>query len=392
MTNKQLLPLLALLAAFPPVTTDMYLPALPMLQAQWGAALATINLTLVLFFVFFSVSLLVYGPISDSYGRRPLLLVGISIYIAASMLCAAAVNVEQLILFRILQALGAAAASALSMAIAKDRFEAKARQQLLAHLGVIVALAPMLSPIVGGFVLEWLNWHWIFLIQAGLAGIAFWGVLRMTEPLEEMVPASLSQVLERYGRLLKNRRYMTLNLLMALSLCPMFGFIAGSPTIYISHFKVSEQAFGYFFGANALALMAGAFACSRLARTTASWPLMNVGFGGILGGGLAVWVLGNRGPIPFAAAMFVVTFCIGMTRPMSNNLVLEQVERDVGAASSLLVFVYFVCGAASMGLISLNWSNHVRVIAFVAIGSGITILIAFQLIGRLWKSALKSVQ
>jgi MFS transporter, DHA1 family, multidrug resistance protein len=392
MTNKQLLPLLALLAAFPPVTTDMYLPALPMLQAQWGAALSTINLTLVLFFVFFSVSLLVYGPISDSYGRRPLLLAGIAIYIAASMLCAAAANVGQLILFRILQALGAAAASALSMAIAKDLFEAKARQQLLAHLGVIVALAPMLSPIVGGFVLEWLNWHWIFLIQAGLAGIAFRGVWRMPEPLQAMVPASFSQVLGRYGRLLKNGRFMTLNLLMALSLCPMFGFIAGSPTIYISHYKVSEQAFGYFFGTNALALMAGAFACSRLTRTTASWPLLLAGFGGILGGGLAVWIVGNRGPIPFAAAMFVVTFCIGMTRPMSNNLVLEQVERDVGAASSLLVFVYFVAGAASMGLISLNWSNHIRVIAFLAIGSGIVILTAFQLIGHYWKSALKPVQ
>ena len=86
----------------------MYLPALPMLQAQWGVELSTINLTLVLFFVFFSVSMLVYGPLSDSYGRRPLLLIGIGIYIVASILCSLAGNVQQLIVFRILQALGAA--------------------------------------------------------------------------------------------------------------------------------------------------------------------------------------------------------------------------------------------------------------------------------------------
>ncbi len=388
---SRLLPLLALLAAFPPMTTDMYLPALPTLQAQWGVSLSTINLTLVLFFVFFSGFLLIYGPISDSHGRRPLLLIGIGIYVAASILCALSANVGQLIGARILQAAGAASASALSMAIAKDLFAAKAREQILAHLGVIVALAPMISPIVGGIVLEWLGWQWVFVIQAAMGGIAACGVLRMTEPLQTRAAASFWDVFGRYRRLLKNHRYMALNFLTALSMFPMFAFIAGSPTIYISHFQMSEQAFGYFFGTNALALMAGAFVCSRFTRRFAGWPLMMTGYSGLLLGGTALWAVGNNGPMHFAAAMFVITFSVGMTRPMSNNLVLEQVDRDVGAASSLLVFLVFVAGALAMGLISNNWQNHIRVIAILAIGSGAVILVGFQLISHFWKSALAAV-
>lgn len=392
MTYIRILLLMALLAAFPAMSTDMYLPALPLLQAQWGAELATINLTLVLFFAVFSVSLLAYGPVSDSFGRRPLLMIGIGLYVAASLLCGMAANVTHLIVSRILQAIGAASASALSMAIAKDLFQARQRQQLLAHLGVIVALAPMMAPTVGGWVLEWINWHWIFFIQASWGVIAWIGVWRMREPLRNKVPIRFGQVISRYFRLVRNRRYMTLNVLMAVSLVPMFAFIAGSPAIYISHFRVEPQYYGLFFGCNALALMIGSYTCSRLTQRMPGWPLLQFGCGGMAAGGLAVWLLGTRGPVAFAATMFVVTFCIGLTRPMSNNLVLEQVEEDVGTASSLLVFLYFVGGAGAMALISLDWQNRMRVIAILAAGCGALMMAAFQWISLFWQDALNSVK
>ncbi|MCG6892395.1 MAG: Bcr/CflA family efflux MFS transporter, partial [Desulfobacteraceae bacterium] len=341
--------LLALLAAFPAMTTDMYLPSLPTLQTLWGADLATINLTLVLFFAVFSVSLLVYGPVSDGLGRRPVLLAGIGIYVAGSVCCGLAGGVLQLIAFRIGQAVGAASASALSMAIAKDLFQARERQQLLAHLGVVVALAPMLAPVVGGWLLEWLDWRWIFFAQASWGALAWFGVLRMDEPLQDKVSVRLGQAVGRYRNLFRNRRFMAMNLLMAASLTPLFAFIAGSPSIYITRFGVAPQTFGLFFGCNALALMLGAFCCSSLTRRRVEgWPLIRFGFAGMLAGGLAVWLVGDRSPYSFATAMFGVTFCVGLTRPVSNNLVLEQVDRDVGTASSLLVFLYFVAGAGAM--------------------------------------------
>jgi DHA1 family bicyclomycin/chloramphenicol resistance-like MFS transporter len=367
------------------MATDMYLPAMPMLQQQWGVSLARINLTLVLFFVCFSLSLLAYGPLSDSIGRRAPLLAGIGVYVSASVLCSFSSGVGQLILFRVFQAVGAAAASSLSMAIAKDLFEARERQQLLAYLGVIVALAPMLSPLVGGALLKWLSWQWIFIAQAGLGAVAFLGVARLGEPLQERAVLSFGRMAARYGRLFRNPRYMILNVLMALSLCPMFAFIAGSPTVYISRFGASEQAFGGFFATNAFALMCGSFACSRLTRRFSDLPLMVSGFGGVLSGGILVLLLGSRGPFMFAATMFLVTFCIGMTRPISNNLVLEQVDHDVGAAASLLVFLYFVAGAGAMELISLPWSDPIRVIASMAIGSGLLLSAAFLVMGHAWK-------
>ncbi len=392
MPYTRILLLLSLLAAFPPISTDMYLPALPMLQTAWGADLSTINLTLVLFFVFFSFALLAYGPVSDSFGRRPLLLAGIAVYILASILCGTAHGVGCLIVFRILQALGAASASALCMAIAKDLFLARERQQLLAHLGVIVALAPMLAPVIGGWVLKWLNWRWIFFIQAAWGVLAWIGVLRMPEPLQNKVPATFRQIPGRYLGLFKNRRFITISVLMALVMTPVFAFIAGSPAIYITHFHMDAQMFGLFFGGNALAIMIGAFTCSRLARRMPGWPLLQAGFAAMAAGGLGIWLIGPKGPLPFAFSMFLVTYCVGLTRPLSNNLVLEQVSQDVGTASSLMIFLYFVAGAGAMAAISMEWSSRIRVIGLLAFGSGLVILGALYWIAGHWKGALKAVQ
>lgn len=384
--------LLSLLAAFPPISTDMYLPALPWLQSAWGAELATINLTLVLFFVCFSVSLLVYGPVSDSHGRRPLLLIGIAVYILGSLLCGFSQGVGHLIAFRILQALGAASGSALCMAIAKDLFLARERQKLLAHLGVVVALAPMLAPVLGGWVLQWLGWRWIFFSQSAWAVLAWVGVLRMPESLPNKVPATIGQIMGRYLGLIRNMRFLTLNFLMALVMTPIFAFIASSPAIYISDFGVDAQRFGIYFGGNALAMMLGAFTCSRLTRHRPGWPLLMAGFAGLAGGGLGIWLIGPRGPLFFAASMFLVTYCLGLTRPLSNNLVLEQVTHDVGTASSFMIFLYFVAGAGAMAVISLDWHSRIRVIALLAACSGALMLGALLWIARRWPEALKSMR
>jgi DHA1 family bicyclomycin/chloramphenicol resistance-like MFS transporter len=154
--NRPLL-LLALLAAFPPLSTDMYLPAIPLLQQSWQQPLSIVNLTLVGFFVSYCVFLLFYGPLSDRFGRRPLLLVGIGIFILACLLCALADNVFSLIVFRVLQAAGAASASALALAISKDVYDVHEREHILAYIAVIMALAPLLAPVFGGWVLTWFS-------------------------------------------------------------------------------------------------------------------------------------------------------------------------------------------------------------------------------------------
>jgi DHA1 family bicyclomycin/chloramphenicol resistance-like MFS transporter len=309
---------------------------------------------------------------------------GIGLYVLASLLCASAGGILALVTFRMLQAAGAAAASALSMAICRDVFEGRARQQILAYISVIVALAPMLSPIVGGGILTWLSWPWIFITQGTIGLLAWAGVYRMHETLREPNRLNPALLFGRYGRLARNGRYMSCNLVTAISVCPMFAFIAGCSDIYITRFDLSEQAFGFFFAFNALALMCGAFTCARLVRRLAAQLLMSLGFLGIFCGGLGMLLSAGGGPWHLALSMFGVTFCIGLSRPLSNNFVLEQVDADVGTASSFLVFTYFVVGALAMWLISLNWADKIRVLAIFAMVAGALTLATWQVLLRTW--------
>ena len=170
------LSLLALLTAFPPLSTDMYLPAIPYLKQLWNQPLMTVNLTLICFFLTYCFFMLVYGPVSDRFGRRRPLLVGVGIFIVASGMCALANGIYTLIAARIFQASGAAAASALSLAMCKDLFESRQRARIMAYIAVIVALAPMLAPIIGGWVIHFFSWRWVFVVQGIMGGIAWVGV------------------------------------------------------------------------------------------------------------------------------------------------------------------------------------------------------------------------
>lgn len=371
---KRLLLLLALLSAFPPLSTDMYLPAIPLLVDIWQQPLAMVNLTLVAFFISYCVSLLLYGPLSDRLGRRQPLLAGIGIFVLASLLCALSNGVTSLIVFRVLQAAGAASASGLALAISKDVYEGPVRERILAYIGVIMALAPMLAPIFGGWILAWFTWRWIFVAQAAIGIVAWIGVLRMPETLTSAAATGVLQTAAIYLQLFKNRRYLLFALLMSVVVLPHFAFIAGSADIYITRLGLSEQQFGYFFALNAAALMSGSFVCTRVLHRAGSRNLMTIGFAGILIGGLGMLLRLLPGPWALSIPMMLISFSLGLSRPPSNNLVLEQVDRHAGAASSLLIFIFFMMGAFSMWLISLDWSDKIRLIGWLGTGAGALML------------------
>ncbi len=371
---KGTVPLLALLTAFPALSTDMILPAIPSLAKTWNQPLAVINLILVCFFVTYGFFLLLYGPISDRFGRRRPLLFGLTVYIIASLLCAVASSAPMLIGFRILQAAGAAASSSLSMAMTKDIFAGPEREKILAYTAIIMALAPMLAPVIGGWILLDFSWHWVFFVQALMGVIGLFGVFRFPETLSVVSHTPLSRVMHTYGRLLLNPSYITMVLVMSVSLFPLYSFIAGSSSIYISEFGLSEQKYSYFFAFNALALMIGSFSCLRLTRSMSSRRLMTVGFMGIFLGGVFLLLTGQHGPWSFALPMFMITFSLGLSRPPSNNLVLEQVDRDAGSASSLMIFCYFTLGAVGMWFISLEWADKIPVLGAIAFGCGALVL------------------
>jgi MFS transporter, DHA1 family, multidrug resistance protein len=362
--------LLALLTAFPALSTDMYLPALPHLTVLWDEPLVVVNLTLICFFLTYCLLMLVYGPVSDRFGRRRPLLVGVAIFIGASAMCALADNVYSLIIARILQASGAAAASALSLAMCKDLFDSQQRARIMAYIAVIVALAPMLAPIIGGWVIHYASWRWVFIFQAALGAIAWGGVYRMPEPLSRFQALSPGEAVRIYFRLLRNRRFTGLMLAMSLLTIPFFGYIAGSTDIYMTRFGMDERQFGYFFGFNALAFMCGPATFSRLSRWLPTGSLLTVAFAGIMAAGLLMLIIPYDTPWRLALPMWGLTFFLGMSRPPSNNLILDQVDRDVGAASALIIFTFMTIGALSMALLSLPWSDKITVLGILGSVTG----------------------
>jgi MFS transporter, DHA1 family, multidrug resistance protein len=372
---KKIIGLLALLSAFPPLSTDMYLAAIPFLVKDWRESLVTVNMTLVCFFVSYCVFLLIYGPVSDRFGRKPPLLAGVGLYVLASIFCAMAGNITIMIVARSVQGAGAAAATAMAFSICKDRFEGHIRQRIFVQIAIIVAAAPMIAPILGGWVIKLYSWRWVFGIQALMGLVAFFGVYRMPESLKTSAQERFSRVFGSYIRLFGNSHYILLTLTFAVSGIPFFAYIASSTDIYITTLGYNEEQFGYFFGVNAAAFLVAPIFFSRMARRFPLNPLLTIGFAGMIGASalmLCPWI---PDPWRLAIPMWLLTFSFSFCRPPSNNLIMEQVDRDVGAASSFMVFIFFVTGACSMAVISLDWMDKITALGWMGIiASSITLL------------------
>jgi DHA1 family bicyclomycin/chloramphenicol resistance-like MFS transporter len=359
---------LAAIAAVPALATDMYLAAMPIIAKQWGVPDSRVALSLVLWFASFSVFLLVCGPLSDKHGRRPVLLVGLALFTTASAACALATNVAQLIVFRILQGIGAAGPSSMCMAICRDRYEGPRRKHILAWIGIILGLAPMLAPMMGTVLLRLSGWRAIFVVQGVLGVMLLLASWRLYgETAAERITGRMLTLMGRYIHLARNRRYTLSVMAMGLILGPFYGFIAFAPIIYIQIFGLANRAFSVLFGLNALMGMCGAFVCTRVMKVLPDTVLLTVCLIGCAAGGAGILAWGDRHYAVFAAAMCTVTFFCGMSRPLSNNLILEQVRHDIGSASSFIVFYQFMVGALCMRIVTAPWQAPIHVFGLVAL-------------------------
>lgn len=358
--------LILLLAGFPALSTDMYLPALPMLQSLWGLSLAETNLSLVIFFATFSFFLLIYGPLSDRFGRKPILMVGISIFIIGSIACAMAQSISHLVIARFFQGAGAAAASSLALTLSKDLYQGEKQKRIMAYIGVIIPLVPMIAPMLGSWTIEHLSWRMIFISHVILASCALFGAIVLKEPDFHKTQGGIGAVLRRYAVLYANRPYRNLTFVFSIMPLCFYSFLAGSGSIYMHDFGLSSHMFGLLFGFNAIGLMAGSFSCAKLSKHFHSLQILNRSLVGMAVSGL-IMLCWHPTAYWFAAAMFGVSFFMGMSRPLCNHMVLEQVQTDIGAASSLLTFTMFILGSIGMQFVSFVPEGKITLIAVAAL-------------------------
>ena len=263
---KGLVILIALLSAFVPLSTDMYLPALPGMSASFGVDAHRINLTLTAFFIFYALGTLVWGPLSDRYGRKPVLVTGLGMYVIASAACALMWDVNGLVLCRILQALGGSAAGVVATAIVKDVYSGTERGPVLAIVQSMVLISPAVAPILGAFLLKVTTWRGIFWALSGIGLLALLGSLLYQETLSQRTSGMLLSSLGRLGRALRNRSFTSLLLLFSLGSVSGLAFIASSTYIYQDNFHLSGQMYSFYFALNALGMITGPMIYLWLAR------------------------------------------------------------------------------------------------------------------------------
>jgi DHA1 family bicyclomycin/chloramphenicol resistance-like MFS transporter len=379
---RGLIGLIALLSAFVPLSTDLYLPALPGMSVHFHVPVDQINLTLTVFFICYSLGTLVWGPLSDRYGRRPVLLVGLTIYVLASILCANAWDVTGLILFRALQAAGGSAAGAVATAVVKDVYTGRRRESVLAVVQSMVLISPAVAPILGAFLLKVTSWRGVFWILAGIGIVALLGSLAFKETILLRNTGGVMQSLGRLGKVLQNRGFTLLLLMFSLGSISSMAYIASSTYIYQNGFHLSSSAYSYYFSLNALGMIAGPMIYLRLSRRLHSESIIRVCFLTIAVSGVLICFLGSLQPWVFALCILPASIAGNCMRPPSANLMLEQQKGDTGSVSSVMGCTGLLMGSLGMQLISLNWSNTI-----LALGSMTLTTAALSLI--FWPVVIK---
>jgi MFS transporter, DHA1 family, multidrug resistance protein len=344
--------LLTALVALGPMSTDLYLPSLPGLLRHFDADIAEVQLTLSVFLVGLAVGQLVYGPLSDRFGRRPVLLAGLILYVVASAICALAPSVPTLIAARLLQATGACAGPVVCRAVVRDVHGREGAARILSYMGAAMALAPALGPILGGFVEAWLGWRANFAILCiyGAVGLALTAaILPETAPHRGESGGGLDAALRGYLGLLGQRVYIGFVLCCALAYGGIFCFISGSSFVFVDIIGLAPQLYGVCFGAIVLGYILGTLVGGRLTRRIGVERLVRTG--GLISavGGLAlllsVWTTGaSVAGILLPTVIYMVG--TGLVLPNAMAGAIGPFPRMAGTAAALLGFVQMGLAAA----------------------------------------------
>lgn len=380
---KGLVLFITLMNMFIPLSTDLYLPALPTMSTYFHVSSALTNLTLVSFFFFYAVGTLFWGPMSDKYGRKKILLIGTIFYVFASAACAASLNVYMLIAARIVQGIGAGAITAVSMALIKDCFSGKQRETILAIVQSVAGLAPMIAPVLGAILLQFTDWRGSFIVLTvvGLLCLLLAFLYQETLSDEERYEGTVLGSLGRLVAVGKNIGFLVPCIIFSLYNLAFMGYIAMSSYIYVDVFGLSEQLYSYFFAANAALSMIGPMLYVRFMTGFDKKKFALTCFALYAICGIFIVVLGGNAPFLFWLGFAPFSLVGTITRPFGTNIMLDQQSGDTGSASSLINGVATVLGSIGM-MCAAMWGNIVAGLGIMICLTGIVSILGWLLLMR----------
>jgi DHA1 family bicyclomycin/chloramphenicol resistance-like MFS transporter len=373
--------LIGSMSALGPFTIDMYLPGFPAIESEFAAT--GVERTMAAYMLGLALGQLVYGPLSDRFGRKPPLYFGLALYVIGSFGCAASTSMGTLMLMRILQAIGACSPLVIGRAIVRDRCEPQEAAKAYATLMLIVSLGPIVAPTLGGWVITAFGWRavFVFLAVAGIAiAIAMHTMLVESRDPAHVRPLRFGVVLRTYGRLLLERTFVGYTCVGAFAMAGLFSYVTGSPIVMAEQYALTPQQFGWMIGINGVAFMsASRWNMVSLRASTPGdvlarsvwWPLL---FAGALA--LASYLL--RLPLwAVIAAQFCFFLSVGRTNPNVAALALAPHARDAGTASALMGALQSVLGMAAGIAVAMTSDGTVFNLAALMAGCAVLSVLSY---------------
>ncbi|MCS4502707.1 multidrug effflux MFS transporter [Arhodomonas aquaeolei] len=380
--------LLAALVAIGPLATDLYLPALPAISRALEASSDEVQLTLSVYMLGFALSQLIYGPLADRFGRKPVIVGGLALFVLATIGCALAPTIETMIALRFLQALGGCVGPVLGRAAVRDIHGHREAARVLSHLATAMALAPAAAPVLGGYLLVAAGWPSLFVVLAVYAAVVTATVaLALPEPL----PATYRQpirpgvIAANYRTLVRSRVFVGYSLAVGFVFGGLFAFLSGSSFVLIEFLGVAEEHYGLYFTLVVLGYMGGSIIGGRLSRRWGIERLMLAG--SLLSAAAGSAMAGLSAASVYTVAAVIVPHMlfmtgVGIVMPQAMAGAIGPFPQMAGSASALLGFIQMAIAAGAGALVGQFHDGTSHSMAFIIAAMGLATLASFLLIAR----------
>ncbi len=372
----ELIVLMGVLQAFAPLSIDMYLPSMPLLEKVFSATTAQVQITLVTFLLGYALGQSLYGPLTDRFGRKPPLYWSLALFVVSSAACPFTTSIHALSALRFLQAVAACGGAVVSRAMVRDLFPPHDMRRIFSMLVLVLGVSPMISPFIGGYLLIWFGWKSVFLVQASLGALTFIVMhFRLAEslPPEHVRPLNMASMIAAYRHLLADRTFLGASLVCGFSSAGMFAYIASAPFVFINLFKIPPQRFGWLFGAIAAGMITASQINGHMPRRIPMWQVLRVANAVQMVSGLALLataLTGFGGLAGIFIPVFIYVCAAGFVFPNGNTIAMMRHGNMAGTASALLGTNQFTIAAITTIVLGVIDNSSALPMAIVIAGCG----------------------